>query len=417
MGVLTLDEIVTGGLCIGCGLCKSVAGPDKIRMVLTAQGRERPVAVRPLGDDLLAVINDICPGTRIDGVPPEWLTPTTKLDAIWGPVISDTLFIAHATDPQTRFRAAAGGVLTALGQHLLRSGAVDRVLHVRASDESALRSIAIVSETPEDVLEGAASRYGPAPVLETLCEILALDIPIAIVAKPCDIGAVRRLATVDARVGRLVKYCLALVCGGASDLIKTLDVLERFGLQESEVRRFSYRGHGNPGPTRVETIDGRSFELTYNDMWGDESAWRLQPRCKICPDAIGETADLVVADCWPGGAPGGEDEGYNAVFARTRTGAALLQQAIADGDLTAVRPADIREMDEFQPHQVRKKRAVWPRLMGMRAAGMAIPDVRHLRIEELAAGNDEHINRKEQEGAERRVTEGRLGEPPAESAG
>src|SRR6267142_6453425 len=64
---LSLEEIVEGGLCIGCGLCKSVAGADRIQIVLTPEGRERPVARRPLDESTLERINAICPGTRVEG--------------------------------------------------------------------------------------------------------------------------------------------------------------------------------------------------------------------------------------------------------------------------------------------------------------------------------------------------------------
>jgi coenzyme F420 hydrogenase subunit beta len=276
-----------------------------------------------------------------------------------------------------------------------------------------LRSLATVSETPTAVLEAAASRYGPAAVLEDLGGVLARGRPLAVIAKPCDIGAVRRLAEVDERAKALVRYGLTLACGGASDLGKSYDVLERLGVREEDLSLFRYRGHGNPGPTRVETTDGRGFELTYREMWGDEAGWRIQPRCKICPDAIGEAADLVSADCWPGGAPEGEDEGFNAVFARTRAGVALFERAVAAGALTVVRAIGVRDMDLFQPHQVRKKRAVWARLEGMRAAGMATPRVEGLRIAELAAENDEGENKRERRGAQQRARAGRLGEPPA----
>ena len=33
--LLTLDEIVQAGLCIGCGLCESLAGPGRVRIVMT----------------------------------------------------------------------------------------------------------------------------------------------------------------------------------------------------------------------------------------------------------------------------------------------------------------------------------------------------------------------------------------------
>ena len=52
----------------------------------------------------------------------------------------------------------------------------------------------------------------------------------------------------------------------------------------------------------------------------DESNWRVHFRCKICPDAIGECSDLAALDTWPGGSPAGEDEGFNAVIARTEKG-------------------------------------------------------------------------------------------------
>src|SRR5256885_12299487 len=56
----------------------------------------------------------------------------------------------------------------------------------------------------------------------------------------------------------------------------------------------------------VETKDGRVFELTYRQLWEDESKWMIQPRCRICPDAIGLGADLAAADVWPGGSPTGD---------------------------------------------------------------------------------------------------------------
>jgi coenzyme F420 hydrogenase subunit beta len=357
--LLGLDDIVTNGLCIGCGLCKSIAGPDKVRMVTTPEGRERPVALAPLPRETLATINAVCPGTRIAGAMPETLPDGVEIDPIWGPALPSTLTIAHASNPEVRHRGAAGGVLTALGQYLLRSGEVDLVLHVKAAPDAPLRSRATVSETPEAVLEAAASRYGPAAVFEDLEAVLSRGQPFAVIAKPCDIGALRRLAEVDARAKALARYGLTLACGGASDLVKSLDVLDRLGLDETDLGLFRYRGYGNPGPTRVETKDGREFELSYIEMWGDESGWRIQPRCKICPDAIGEAADLVSADCWPGGAPVGEDAGFNAVLARTEAGAGLFERAVAAGALTVVRGIGFRDLDDFQPHQVRKKRAVW----------------------------------------------------------
>ncbi len=254
--LLSIDKIVTGGLCIGCGLCQSVAGAERIHMVTTPEGRERPVALKPLPREILATINAVCPGTRIEGAVPESLADDVAIDPIWGPAAPSTLMIAHASDPVVRHQAAAGGVLTALGQHLLRSGEVELVLHVKTAPDAPLRSVATVSTSPEAVFEAAASRYGPAAVFENFDAVLDRGRPLAVIAKPCDIGAIRRLCAVDPRANELVRYGLALVCGGASDLGKSLDVLDALGVAEHELRLFRYRGHGNPGPTRVETKDG-----------------------------------------------------------------------------------------------------------------------------------------------------------------
>ena len=411
--MLSVDGVVTGGLCIGCGLCASIAGPGRLRMVTTPEGRERPVATGPLPDAALERINAVCPGTRIEGAQPDTLPPDVETDGVWGPVVPSSLTITHASDPGVRHRGASGGVLTALGQYLLETNEVAAVLHVKAAPDAPMRSVATFSETPGEVLAAAGSRYGPAAVLVDFEALLDRGVPFAVIAKPCDIGAVRRMMDLDERARALVRYCLTLVCGGASDLGKSQSVLDGLGVAEKDLRLFRYRGYGNPGPARIETRDGRGFELTYQDMWADEGAWAIQPRCKICPDAIGEAADLVAADCWPGAAPAGEDDGFNAVMARTETGRRLFEQAVAEGVLTVVRSIDIRDMDDFQPHQVRKKRAVWARLEGMRAAAMAVPSVHRLRIGELAAQNPAETNDREREGAGERAAAGRLGEPPA----
>ncbi|HWD74746.1 MAG TPA: Coenzyme F420 hydrogenase/dehydrogenase, beta subunit C-terminal domain, partial [Solirubrobacteraceae bacterium] len=185
-------------------------------------------------------------------------------------------------------------------------------------------------------------------------------------------------------VDRYMRYALAMVCGGASELTKSTEVLAALGVEEPELTLLRYRGHGNPGATRVETAGGAVHELTYDEMWRDESTWRIQSRCKICPDAIGESADIVAADCWDGGGPHGEDAGFNAILVRTGAGAALFDAAVAAGRLTLVRDITFRDMDGFQPHQVRKKRAVWARMSGIRATGGRAPSVRGLRVRRLA---------------------------------
>ena len=409
--MLPLDEIVTGGLCMGCGLCRAAVGGDRIGFVMTPEGRLRPVAREALDDDDHARINAVCPGVNVQGPEPDNAAPGAETDPVWGP--ADGVVIAHAGDPDVRYRAATAGILTALGQHLVDRGEVDFVLHVGASREAPMRTDPRISFDRASVLDGASSRYGPAAMLQDFTEVLDRGRPFAVIGKPCDITAVRNMARHDPRARELVRYCLALVCGGMSDLTKSRQVLDEAGMEETELRLFRYRGHGNPGPLRAETGDGRAHEVEYNAMWGDEVGWALQPRCKICPDAIGEVADLAAADCWPGGGPTGEDAGFNAVLVRTARGRALFDAAVECGDIVVDRDSSFREMDDFQPHQVRKKYALAARYAGMRAAGLPTPATPRLRIERLARKQPFSFLLREARGARQRARAGRLGEPAA----
>ena len=407
----SLDEVVTSGMCIGCGLCASLGGDDAVEMAMTAEGRLRPHSVRPLEPDMLSTIAAVCPGTAIAGLPSHLRTDDTVDDEMWGPHVS--IDRAYASAPDVRFMAATGGVLTALALHLIETGTVDLIAHVAADPDAPMRTVAHVSRTREDVLAASGSRYGPAAPLTHIGELLESGERFAFVGKPCDVTALRNLARVDPRVDELCHVMLTLVCGGASELGKSVAVLDGLGIAEDELSLFRYRGFGNPGRTRIETKDGRAEELTYNDMWDEESTWQIQYRCKVCPDAIGEAADLAASDLWPGGGPTGEDAGFNGMITRTAQGAELVDAAVASGHLTVDRRLTARDLDVAQPHQVRKKQAVADRFDALAAAGRLVPQVRGLRIRTLAERRSDAERADERRATTRRIAAGQFTEPVA----
>ncbi|WP_120501982.1 Coenzyme F420 hydrogenase/dehydrogenase, beta subunit C-terminal domain [Roseovarius sp. EL26] len=380
----SVREVVENGLCIGCGLCEALA-PDRWSMMMTVQGRLRPVPTALEQDQKDQSILAACPGAVAIAT-----ATGDKEDPIWGRYFH--MGEAWAGDEDIRFRAATGGVLTGLAVHLLRSKKAEFILHCAANDENPMRTKWEISETPEQVLQRAGSRYGPSNTLAGLEYALERGQPFAIIAKPCDAGAVRQRAKSDPRLDVLLVAVLVMVCGGASELGKSEDLLEEFGIEEADLSLFRYRGYGNPGPTRVETHDGRAFEKTYQEFWADESGWKIQSRCKICPDAIGEAADVAALDVWPGGAPVGEDAGFNGVITRSRTGQDLVQAAVETGDLVLGQDHAPRQLDDFQPHQVAKKHAVAARLRGLSKAGQPVYHHDGLRLSELDAKDetDEH---------------------------
>ena len=398
-----MAEVVSNDLCVGCGLCDAVTG-GRVAMAMTAAGSLRPSPVDALTVEEDRLLAAACPGVvapvRVDGAEP-------RHDQVWG--AHRSMVMAWAGDPEVRFRSATGGVLTALGQLLLASGAVAFVLHVGADPDAPARSRWVISETPDDVVANTGSRYGPTAPLAGLGVALDRGESFALIAKPCDLGAVHALAAIDPRVDELCRYRLAMVCGGQSRLTKTLGVLDGFGVDETEVSLLRYRGHGNPGPTRVETRSGAAHELTYLDLWADESGWDLETRCKLCPDALGECADVAAADAWPGGAPIGEDEGFNAIVVRTGVGEQLVDAAVAAGRLVKGDEVTAAQLDDFQPHQVRKKVALSARYEGLADAGVEPILAPDLRLDELGARLDPAAQEAQRHGTARRVFDVRAG--------
>ncbi len=408
-----LNAISEQSLCIGCGLCQSVAGPNRIKVRKTATGNLRPVVAGDLDDDLVDCIYDVCPGTRIEGLPESELDSDTKRNPVWGPW--RRIVRAWASDPQIRFEGSTGGVLTALAAYLLSSRRVKFILHAKASTTHPTFGERHLSFTEADVLAGAGSRYGPTAPLIDVREVLDRGEPFAFVGKPCDIAALRNYARHDARVDRLVRYWLTPVCGGFM-VPESMDAfLREQGIVPAKVTALRYRGRGCPGPTRIETESGAT-EMHYLDFWGeDESSWSLPFRCKVCPDGIGEAADLAAADTWPGGSPDREtsesDPGTNAIVARTVRGLELLEAAERDGALTIEQDVTPEEMTRYQPHQRNKKYAVWGRYQGMRAEGRIVPQTQRLRIQELAQELPEDFSASQCEGTRRRIREGKASEP------
>ena len=404
-----LDAIVEQGLCIGCGLCQALAGVERIQVTKTMSGFEQPVVVGELDHDTVDRIYDVCPGTRIEGLPERLLEEDTHVDSVWGPW--RRMVRAWAAQEQTRFEGSTGGVMTALGIYLLETGRVDFILQVRASSGDPSFGDPCLSFDRADVIAAAGSRYGPAAPLRDLDAALDRGQPFAFFAKPCDVAALRNYARHDSRVNELVKYSVVMVCGGYGAPSTTRAFYKRIGVDPATVTELRYRGRGCPGPTTVIAGD-KSSEHHYLDYWGDdESMWGLPFRCKICPDGIGEAADLAASDTWIGGSPNRidseTDPGTNAIIARTRAGEDLLAAAAADGALTLENDIRPDEMSLYQPHQMNKKYAVGARYQGLADVNRIVPQTARLRITELSRENSEAINRYQREGTIKRVNSGK----------
>jgi coenzyme F420 hydrogenase subunit beta len=148
------------------------------------------------------------------------------------------------------------------------------------------------------------------------------------------------------------------------------------------------------------------FEFDYNEMWEDESRWQLQFRCKICPDSIGERADVTVADVWPGGKPDTEGLGFNGFIARTPRGARLLEAAVRSRAITLTEDLGYDGLELAQGSHARRKQGLASRLRALRDAGMIVPHFERLRLRLADAMLDDAARRENYQGMRERLERG-----------
>lgn len=361
MRVKSIQQIVESGLCTGCGLCASVLGQSKVEMRLSPEGYLRPYVVGVVNREDISRVEMVCPGIHIEHSQTE-----ATYHPAWGPI--EKARTGYSTDSQLHREGSSGGVLSALVLHLLDTAQVDFVAQIAVSKSEPLINELQLSRTRGDVLRAAGSRYAPSAPLVRFEELLAKGRRFALLGKPCDMAAVRRLALYDKRVGKQVLYLLSFMCAGIPSMQGTQEVLSRMGIKPDHVKSFRYRGDGWPGKARAVSHDGKVAEMDYTTSWGTILNRHLQFRCKICPDGTGEFADIVCADAWYGkdGYPDfDEHEGRSIILSRTPAGEALVQEAIR-ADKIRIEGLPVTEIAHMQPYQLNRKRMVLARALGTR---------------------------------------------------
>ncbi|RVU05108.1 hypothetical protein EOE18_10300 [Novosphingobium umbonatum] len=353
----TLAKVAKGDLCTGCGLCAGI-GQGAITMETVAPGYTRPRQIAPITPALENTIKTACPGSVVG----PW-TEAPHRHPYWGPYYQS--LTGYATDPKVRYAGSSGGGITSLALFALETGLVDRVLHVLPDPAHPTRNVMAWSDRPEDVITGAGSRYAPSSPLGQIEEALADGRRFVFIGKPCDVAALRQLATVDARVDQQIPLMLSFYCAGIPSHAAADKVIRAMGLEPEKVTSFRYRGNGWPGLTIARTDDGQQGEMRYAESWGKHLSGQVQYRCKICPDGVGGAADIACADAWygdDGGYPQFEEQdGRSLIMSRTARGDALLRKAIEAGRV-AVEPLDVNDIDHMQPGQTRRKRVLIARL-------------------------------------------------------
>ena len=118
--------------------------------------------------------------------------------------------------------------------------------------------------------------------------------------------------------------------------------------------------------------------MSYQNSWGKFLARQLQFRCKLCPDGIGELADISCADAWysqDGHPDFSEKPGRSLILCRTKVGQEIMTDAVKTGYITT-ETFCLQDIALIQPFQAMRKRLVASRLLAMFITGVPLPKYR-----------------------------------------
>jgi coenzyme F420 hydrogenase subunit beta len=380
-----VSKVLSNDNCSGCGACALIS--DRITMVLSEEGYLRPEfadAPRERRDTSAAasLFNQVCPGVRLRA--PN-ASDRPQHHPSLGSYVSS--WEAWASDEDIRFAGSSGGVLTALGEWLVRSGRMEAAVASAGSPAAPTRTVPVRIMSRAEFLASAGSRYAPVSNIEALDGVKD---DVTVVGKPCEISALRSLHQSTGAAAGAGPVMLSFFCAGTPSQKATDQLAQTLGTPVDEVAELRYRGNGWPGSFAVKDRAGNTESLSYDESWGQHLGRALQWRCKLCPDGVGEDADIAVGDYWDAdenGYPLFENQkGRSVAIARTVRGHQLLMDAAAAGAVY-LRPADLQSVARIQPLQVQRRTTLMGRLAGRLLAGKRIPRYSGYGLSRLAGAN------------------------------
>jgi len=377
----TIDDVAAWQLCCGCGVC-AYLNPDQFEMVDTLEFGRRPSTCDESKDDpRSAEAMSACPGINLDftfdhsvpGLAKDYLS-------VWGPVLE--VWEGYASDPKIRYEGASGGVATALALHAIEKGAMHGVLHTQSRKGQPCFNQTVLSRSREELLAAAGSRYAPASPCDGLKMVEDAPNPCVFIGKPCDVAATQKAMSLRSPLADKIGLTIAFFCAGTPSTAGTFKMIEAMGIEDpSQLRELRYRGRGWPGKAAAVFMKNGTLqtrELTYDQSWGDILEKHRQWRCYICPDHIGQFADVAVADAWHRSVPDNQP-GLSLIIARTPRGREMILNAIKDGylNLESVDPSVLPTCSSGTSWALRQ---LWGRLSALRAMRVPIPTFSGLNL-------------------------------------
>jgi coenzyme F420 hydrogenase subunit beta len=405
---MDVQHVYDDGLCMQCGTCEGICPADAVTLDWNVAAGFSVHVDRAACTDC-GLCHEACPGPGLDFGPGAWWRERNEQAPhrdFLGPWRS--LHFGWASDPAVRHAGASGGIATALLAGALEEGLADAVLAVDSDATNPLRAAGVVCRTPDEVAACRGSKYNVVAVNVLLRQVLERDGRYVLVGLPCHVQGLRLAQRRSRRLRERIILTLGIFCGLTCEPRATEIAALQAGLDPTDLAAVRYRGPGWPGYMEIRARDGRIRRRTYPDYYDDYLSTHVPPRCRICPDALAELADISIGDAWLSRFEGAD--GVSDLIVRTPAGERMIGQLAGRLHLMDAEP-DEMVASQSETYGV-KRNELRGRLWLRRLAGRAVPDYPGLQ---LSAGPRERLLGLAGAGKElvyRRLAERRFPSPP-----
>ena len=334
----TVQYTVENGLCCGCGVCKGICPKDCISwekkdgLFLPCIDTEKCVSC--------GLCASVCPGLGHSYTPGE-----TAADTITGTVLA--CYNAWSIDSELRHTGASGGVVSAILQSLLASGAYDGAFCLDSYDyHKQLRSRLYTADDINAWHNSAAPKSRYLPVSHEYAVAYLKEnrqTRLIFVGTSC---AIRGLQAAIKKLG--LDKGQYLFIGLFCDKVFNYHVIPYFentyanGGKLKALHFKNKESGGWPGDMKFFPEQGEAFYVPLAER-AKAKAYFMPERCLYCVDKLNACADISLGDNYTG--VDTSPLGSNSVIIRTEAGMAAWSAAL---DRLEIRPIGIADIQKAQ---------------------------------------------------------------------
>jgi coenzyme F420 hydrogenase subunit beta len=368
----SLQDVLDADMCSGCGACR-YQHPEYVVAMKNDIGRGYvPVLDRSKQIDDAAGL-EVCPGNILEpGIPYSSKSPPKAY--LVG--LYKSIYEGFAIDKEIRHIASSGGILTAMALYCLEEEGMEFVLHTGMDHEKPWQNCTVISRNREELLRNAGSRYNSSSPCSGLKFIEEAAGKCVFIGKPCDVSAVQKARKLNPKLDRNLGVVLTFFCAGTPSTQATLALLNELDAPVSGISMLNYRGEGWPGGFHARYDDSAMDTfLSYEESWSKLN--RQRPiRCFVCPDGLGEFADISSGDAWHRYKE--ESDGLSIILPRTNLGSELMSKAV-DAGYISIEESTIEDLLRAQP-LIKRRQEIWGKIAGMRTVGLRVPAFRGFHL-------------------------------------